>query len=129
MSGPKVALFCDETEHKKVLEKGKPNDAMTALQSGDHPLPTQALSGLLTKGGKPVRLMFKLAEDLMVVSTKERTDKVPLSSIRAVVSEVLPSPNSAYYLLGFQLGPTTKSRLWVYWVPAQYVKAIKRAIR
>lgn len=29
---------------------------------------------------------------------------------------------------GLQLGPTEASRYWLYWVPAQYVAAIKEAI-
>lgn len=29
---------------------------------------------------------------------------------------------------GLQLGPTEASRYWIYWVPAQYVEAIKDAI-
>jgi len=31
-------------------------------------------------------------------------------------------------LQAFQLGPTEASRYWVYWVPAQYVEAIKDAV-
>ena len=32
-------------------------------------------------------------------------------------------------MVGFQLGPTEASRYWVYWVPSQFVAAIKRAVR
>jgi hypothetical protein len=28
----------------------------------------------------------------------------------------------------FQLGPTEASRYWIYWVPAQYVDAIKDSV-
>jgi len=32
------------------------------------------------------------------------------------------------FLQGFQLGTTELSRYWIYWVPAQYVEAIKDLI-
>lgn len=45
--------------------------------------------------------------------------------------EKLPHSYSCFgfnYLQGLQLGPTEGSRYWVYWVPAQYVEAIKDAV-
>lgn len=33
-----------------------------------------------------------------------------------------------FFLQGLQLGPTEASRYWLYWVPAQYIDAIKDAI-
>lgn len=35
---------------------------------------------------------------------------------------------SIFLLQGIQLGPTEASRYWIYWVPAQFVDAIKDAI-
>lgn len=35
---------------------------------------------------------------------------------------------AVWMLQGIQLGPTEASRYWIYWVPAQYVDAIKDAI-
>ena len=29
---------------------------------------------------------------------------------------------------GIQLGPTEASRYWIYWVPAQYIEAIKDTV-
>ena len=33
-----------------------------------------------------------------------------------------------YPIVALQLGPTEASRYWIYWVPAQYVDAIKDCI-
>ena len=46
--------------HKKVLDRGKPDDAMPARKSGKDPLPQQPLSGMLNKSGGKVRLTFKM---------------------------------------------------------------------
>ena len=46
--------------HKKVLDRGKPDDAMPARKSGKEPLPQQPLSGMLNKSGGKVRLTFKM---------------------------------------------------------------------
>lgn len=42
---------------------------------------------MLNKSGGKVRLTFKLELDELWIGTKERTNKIPMSQIRAVVSE------------------------------------------
>lgn len=42
---------------------------------------------MLNKQGKKVRLTFKMELDQLWIGTQQRTDKVPMSSIKAVVSE------------------------------------------
>ena len=44
--------------------------------------------------------------------TKERTEKVPLSSIKNVVSEPIDGHDD-YHILALQLGPTEASRYYV----------------
>jgi hypothetical protein len=103
---------------------------------------------MLNKHGGKVRLTFKLELDQVWIGTKERTDKIPMNSIKNVISEpiegheeyhmmVCTSYLSSYCWIklqemflfqALQLGPTEASRYWVYWVPAQYVDAIKDAI-
>ncbi len=116
-----------EKQHKKVLDKGKPDDAMTAVKGRKDPLPTSPLSGMLNKSGGKVRLTFKLELDQLWIGTKERTEKVAMTSIRNVVSEPIEG-HEEYHIMAIQLGPTEASRYWVYWVPAQYIDAIKDAI-
>lgn len=113
--------------HKKVLDRGKPDDAMPARKGGKEPLPSQPLSGMLNKHGGKVRLTFKQDMNQLWIGTKERTEKVPLSTIKNVVSEPIEG-NEEYHIVALQLGPTEASRYYVYWVPAQYVDAISDAI-
>lgn len=114
--------------HKTILEKhGKPDDAIPGIKNKKERLPPAPLAGMYNKSGGKVRLTFKLEQDQVWIGTKERTEKIPMNSIKAVVSEAMDG-NEGYHMLGIQLGPTEASRYWVYWVPAQYVDAIKDAI-
>ena len=47
--------------------------------------------------------------------------------VQAVASEPTEG-HEEYHILAIQLGPTEASRYWIYWVPAQYVEAIKESI-
>ncbi|XP_072022255.1 ubiquitin domain-containing protein UBFD1-like [Amphiura filiformis] len=119
--------LCKQKQHKKVLDKGKPEDAMPGIKKRQDPLPTVPISGMYNKNGGKVRLTFKLEVDQLWIGTKERTEKVPMTSIKNVVSEPIEG-HEEYHLLAIQLGPTEASRYWLYWVPAQYTTAIKDAI-
>ena len=44
-----------------------------------------------------------------------------------MVSEPIDG-HKEYHIVALQLGPTEASRYWIYWVPAQYVDAIKDCI-
>ncbi|TKS92156.1 Ubiquitin domain-containing protein UBFD1 [Collichthys lucidus] len=90
-------------------------------------LPTVPLSGMFNKSGGKVRLTFKLEQDQLWIGTKERTEKVPMGSIKNVVSEPIEG-HEDYHMMAFQLGPTEASQYWVYWVPAQFVDAIKDTV-
>ncbi|ELT92155.1 hypothetical protein CAPTEDRAFT_182879 [Capitella teleta] len=114
--------------HKNVLDKhGKPDDILPGIKNKKEPLPQVPVSGMYNKSGGKVRLTFKMESDQLWIGTKERTDKISMGSIKAVVNEPI-SGHEEYHMLGIQLGPTEASRYWVYWVPAQYVDAIKDAI-
>lgn len=119
--------WSEQKLHKKVLDKGKPDDIMPGLKNIKESLPGAPLNGMLNKSGGKVRLTFKLELDQLWIGTKERTEKVPLNSIKQVVSEAILGQEE-YHILALQLGPTEASRYFVYWVPAQYVDAIKEAI-
>jgi len=114
-------------QHKKILDRGKPEDLMVGIKGTKEPLPPQPLSGMLNKHGGKVRLTFKMDANQVWIGTKERTEKLPFSSIKAVVSEAIPS-HEEYHILALQLGPTEASRYYIYWTPAQYVDAIKDAL-
>merc|ERR1712156_689190 len=113
--------------NKKILDRGKPDDLMPGRKAGKDSLPVQPLSGMLNKHGGKVRLTFKMDLSQVWIGTKERTEKVPFSSIKSVVSEPIPD-HEEYHILALQLGPTEASRYYIYWLPAQYIDAIKDAV-
>ncbi|XP_020295892.1 ubiquitin domain-containing protein UBFD1-like isoform X1 [Pseudomyrmex gracilis] len=113
--------------HRKVLDKGIPEDVMPGILDSKEPLPEFPLAGMLNKSGGKVRLTFKLEQDQLWIGTKDRTDKIPMNSIKDVHSEPIHD-HPEYHIMGIQLGTTEASRYWIYWVPAQYISAIKDAI-
>lgn len=119
--------LCMQKIHRKVLDKGIPPDAMPGIKGGKEPLPPVPLSGMLNKHGGKVRLTFKSDQDQLWLGTKERTEKLAMTSIKTITSEPIKD-HEEYHIMGLQLGPTEASRYWVYWVPAQYVEAIKDAV-
>ena len=100
---------------------------MAAHTNGKESLPPAPLSGMLNKHGGKVRLTFKMEQDQLWIGTKERTEKIGMSSIKNVLSEPIEG-HPGYHIVSLQLGPTQASSYFVYWVPAQYVDAIKDAI-
>ncbi|XP_075756056.1 ubiquitin domain-containing protein UBFD1 isoform X2 [Pelodiscus sinensis] len=119
--------LCRQKQHRKVLDKGKPEDVMPSVKGAQERLPTVPLSGMYNKTGGKVRLTFKLEQDQLWIGTKERTEKIPMGSIKNVVSEPIEG-HEDYHMMAFQLGPTEASYYWVYWVPTQYVDAIKDTV-
>ncbi|KAF0032895.1 hypothetical protein F2P81_015185 [Scophthalmus maximus] len=119
--------LCRQKQHRKVLDKGKPDDILPAIKGTKERLPTVPLSGMFNKSGGKVRLTFKLEQDQLWLGTKERTEKVPMGSIKNVVSEPIEG-HEDYHMMAFQLGPTEASQYWVYWVPTQFVDAIKDTV-
>ena len=114
-------------EHKKVVDAGIPADAPLAYRPGNEPLPETPIAGMLTKGGRQVRVTFKMAEASMVLSTKERTDNFPLGAIRSVTSQPIPGFEQ-YHIVALQHGTSAASALWLYWFPAQYIAALKTLV-
>ncbi|KAM4631791.1 ubiquitin domain-containing protein UBFD1 [Discoglossus pictus] len=119
--------LCRQKQHRKVLDKGKPDDVMPSIKGAPERLPTTPLSGMYSKSGGKLRLTFKLEQDQLWIGTKERTEKIPMGSIKNVISEPIEE-HEDYHMMAFQLGPTEASYYWVYWVPVQYVDAIKDTV-
>lgn len=119
--------LCMQKIHKKVLDKGIPPDVMPGIKGVKEPLPPVPLSGMLNKHGGKVRLTFKPEQDQLWLGTKERTEKLAMTTIKGVTSEPIKD-HEEYHIMSLQLGPTEASRYWVYWVPAQYIEAIKDAV-
>jgi len=90
-------------------------------------LPQTPLKGMRNKYGRSVRLTFKLEEDQLWIGTPERTEKLPLNTISDIVSEAIDGIEE-YSIIGIGIGSTEASRVWVYWVPSQYVEAIRKSV-
>ncbi|XP_063858605.1 ubiquitin domain-containing protein UBFD1-like isoform X2 [Scylla paramamosain] len=119
--------LCRQKLHRKIIDKGVPEDAMPGIKNTKDVLPSYPLSGMVNKHGGKVRLTFKLELDQIWIGTKERTEKVNMNHIRHIVSEAIEGFEQ-YHIMGLQLGPTEASRYWIYWVPAQYVDAIRDTV-
>lgn len=126
-SGSTKEPLCKQKMHKKVLDKGKPDDIMPGIKNKKEKLPNVPIAGMYNKYAGKVRLTFKLELDQLWIGTKERTEKIPMGSIKNVISEPIED-HDEYHMMAIQLGPTEASRYWIYWVPAQYVDAIKDTI-
>lgn len=113
--------------HRTVLDKGLPDDVMPGILNTKEPLPPVPLSGMLNKAGGKLRITFRLELDELWLGTKERTEKIRMSSIKSVLSEPIEGIEQ-YHIMALQLGTTDASRYWVYYVPAQYVDSIKHII-
>ncbi|XP_065194091.1 ubiquitin domain-containing protein UBFD1-like [Sycon ciliatum] len=123
----KSTKLCDMEKHKKIISKGKPEDATIGIIGQHDPLPQVPLSGMVNSINGKVRLTFKLEQDELWIGTKVRTDKIPMSQIQNIVSEPITG-HSDYHVMGLQLGSTEQSRYWVYWVPSQFVNSIRRTV-
>jgi hypothetical protein len=124
---PSKEPLCQQKIHRKILDKGVPEDVSPGIKNCKESLPLTPISGMVNRSGGKVRLTFKLDNDQLWIGTKERTEKISMSSIKTVVSEAIEG-HEEYHIMGIQLGPTEASRYWIYWVPAQYVDAIKDVI-
>ncbi|MGH0128113.1 UNVERIFIED_CONTAM: hypothetical protein FKN15_033213 [Acipenser sinensis] len=63
-------------------------------------LPTVPLSGMYNKSGGKVRLTFKLEQDQLWIGTKERTEKLPMGSIKNVVTEPIEGHDD-YHMMAY----------------------------
>ncbi|XP_034526149.1 ubiquitin domain-containing protein UBFD1 isoform X7 [Ailuropoda melanoleuca] len=62
--------LCRQKQHRKVLDKGKPEDVMPSVKGAQERLPSVPLSGMYNKSGGKVRLTFKLEQDQLWIGTK-----------------------------------------------------------
>ncbi|KAJ3108918.1 Ubiquitin domain-containing protein ubfd1 [Phlyctochytrium bullatum] len=117
----------DATEHKKVIAAGPPDDCEKPIKGTKSPIPPIGITGLRTLQGVKTRISVLLETQELQIATSERTRKVPLGSVQGIVSERIPG-HEDYYAVALQLGPTVKSRLWLYWLPVQYKESLEDTI-
>lgn len=115
-----------QKEHQKVITKGVPEDAEKGVADKIEPLP-KSIKGLVNKQGTKIRLTFKNDEQQLWIGSAENTEKYFYGQIRDVQSEPIHT-NKEYHIMYFQIGNSPNNKYWIYWVPAQYCKAIKYTI-
>uniref|UniRef100_A0A4W3IM33 Ubiquitin family domain containing 1 n=2 Tax=Callorhinchus milii TaxID=7868 RepID=A0A4W3IM33_CALMI len=101
---PKKEPLCRQKQHRKVLDKGKPEDVMPCIKGVKERLPSVPLSGMYNKSSGKVRLTFKLEQDQLWIGTKERTEKIPMGSIKNVISEPIEGFEGYYMVVSEWLG-------------------------
>ena len=129
-SGPQIVVYeplCEQTKHKKILDKGLPDGAVAGHAVKEESLPSGGIVALLDNRGNKVRLAFKSAEQVLNIASADATRKVPYGSVGSVESEPIKG-NEAYSIVGLKLGNGDASIIWLYYVPSQYVKALKKEI-
>ena len=57
---------------------------------------------MLNKMGGKVRLTFKLELDQLWIGTKERTDKIPMNTIKSIVSEPIEDHEEYHIMVTFR---------------------------
>jgi hypothetical protein len=105
---------CQEKEHKRVIDKGKPADAEpgVACPPGAPAALPENLKGLLNGSGGKVRLVFSPGSGEVTFATAERTQKFPLGAFPDVTSDpILDHPG--YSILGVKMGKTDKSVVYL----------------
>ena len=65
--------WSEQKVHKKVLDRGKPEDAMPGLKNTKETLPTVPLSGMLNKSGGKV--LSYLEPSIIIIFPYPSTDK------------------------------------------------------
>eukprot|EP00656_Telonema_subtile_P018935 TRINITY_DN2028_c0_g1_i4.p1 TRINITY_DN2028_c0_g1~~TRINITY_DN2028_c0_g1_i4.p1 ORF type:complete len:269 (-),score=63.35 TRINITY_DN2028_c0_g1_i4:207-1013(-) len=115
----------DMSKHKKIIAKGLPEGAPVGNAMGTEPLPDNGLTCIYNNMGTPARVTFK--DKQIVISTKERTEKYPCSSIGAVNSEPVED-RKGYHIVSLQMGKNDNSKYYLYYVPAQYIEALKQNV-
>ena len=87
-------------------------------------------SPLLVRGmdGQPVRIVFRMqiTPPQVWLQSVTRTKKIPLGQVHSIKCEDIEDGN--YVIMALQLGKTSKSRVYLYFVPKQYVESLKTEI-
>eukprot|EP01119_Soliformovum_irregulare_P003919 TRINITY_DN1495_c0_g1_i1.p1 TRINITY_DN1495_c0_g1~~TRINITY_DN1495_c0_g1_i1.p1 ORF type:complete len:177 (+),score=41.52 TRINITY_DN1495_c0_g1_i1:269-799(+) len=113
--------------HKKIIDKGVPEGAEPGKRGRHEALPTIPLQNIYNNTGIKVRLTFKVWSQELWVQSASSTQKIPFGTIRSVASEPIQG-HEEYHIMSLQIGSSEGSKYFLYWVPCQYVNAIRNAI-
>lgn len=118
-----------QMKHKKVLDKGVPEGGLVGIKGKQVPLDDaeQCIPGLLNALGNKVRLTFKPDLQQLWIGSAQATQKVSYHMISKIESYPIDGKEE-YSILSLQIGPSSSTRYWFYYVPSQLVASIKLRI-
>ncbi|KAH3744841.1 hypothetical protein Pelo_13762 [Pelomyxa schiedti] len=119
--------LCTKPQHKKILDKGLPDNAEPGFNNKHEPLPSTPLVGVLNHRGEKVRLTCKVYSQELWIATASHTERLPFGSIHTVTFEPIIG-HEGYCLVQLHLGKEEASRYNLYWLPAQYSRALRDTI-
>jgi len=124
---PKQESLSEQLPHKKIIEKGLPEGAEKGKRGVHESLPQAPISNVYNNIGVKVRLTFKQWAQELWIQSASSTQKLPFSSIRNVTFEPIKG-HEEYTIVSLQLGSSERTKYFLYWVPAQYTRAIRNVI-
>jgi hypothetical protein len=78
---------------------------------------------MLNKSGGKVRLTFKMEQDQVWIGTKERTDKIPMNTIKGVVSEPIEGHEEYHIMVSNKWVSLSSS-----WLAEWYLHKVKLSL-
>ena len=118
--------FQDESPHKEIIAAGVPEKALPGVANRHDPLPTESITGIVNSKGESMRISFSPFAQELTLKTASSTEKVFFHSITRVYSVPIKGKEE-YSVVALKLGEQ-KKLFFMYWVPSQYVNAIKATI-
>jgi len=117
----------EQLPHKKMIDKGVPEGAEPGKKGKHESLPSTPLHSIYNNTGQKVRLTFKMWSQELWIQSASSTQKLPFASIRQVATEPIKG-HEEYHIVTLFLGSGDKQKYFLYWVPAQYTRAIKTSL-
>jgi len=117
----------EQLPHKKIIDKGIPEGAEPGKKGRNDNLPSTPLHSIYNNTGQKVRLTFKMWSQELWIQSASSTQKLPFASIRQVSNEAIKG-HEDYHIVTLHLGSGDKQKYFLYWVPAQYTRAIKNSL-
>eukprot|EP00771_Trimastix_marina_P000166 gnl/Trimastix_PCT/1175.p1 GENE.gnl/Trimastix_PCT/1175~~gnl/Trimastix_PCT/1175.p1 ORF type:complete len:162 (+),score=13.39 gnl/Trimastix_PCT/1175:39-524(+) len=119
--------WCTMRKHKRICDKGVPDEATPGDRTRKCRLPSDFIHGVYNRRGEKVRLRFSSAAGVVSLNTTRATSSLPYAAVTNVRSQPIEG-HEDYHIVALITGPTDQSTEYLYFVPAQYVEAIKDEI-
>eukprot|EP01114_Cavostelium_apophysatum_P012030 TRINITY_DN2670_c0_g1_i2.p1 TRINITY_DN2670_c0_g1~~TRINITY_DN2670_c0_g1_i2.p1 ORF type:complete len:185 (-),score=28.17 TRINITY_DN2670_c0_g1_i2:2-556(-) len=103
----------DQTQHKKIIDKGVPEGAEPGKKGRNDPLPQTPLANIYNNLGTKVRLTFKVWSQELWIQSTTSTQKIPFATIRSIQSEPIKG-HEEYHLMSLQLGNSERNKYFLY---------------